>query len=255
MLAHLVCSETSGRGWVFPIYLPRRLCTYPRVRILLNGDCMAFEEYDKYEQSELVQKWLRDNGVSIVAGIVIGLVGIFGWQQWRNHQAQNESNAAQLYQQVQIAQASDKADTAAQLTDQLMKEYPKSAFAVFAVSDRARQQVQAKQLDKAELSLEWAESHATAPALKSLTLLRIAQVELARDNGKNALATLDRIPAGSYQGLAQELRGDVLVKLGRSDEARKAYQTALTALGQDAPQRGALQMKLDDLAVAGKQGA
>jgi predicted negative regulator of RcsB-dependent stress response len=216
---------------------------------------MAFEEYDKYEQSELVQKWLRDNGVSIIAGIVIGLVGIFGWQQWRNHQARNEGQASQLYQQMQIAQASGKPDTASQLTDQLMKDYAKSPFTVFAVSDRARQQVQARQLDKAEASLKWAESHATAPALKSLTLLRIAQVELARDNGKEALATLERIPADSYQGLAQELRGDVLVKLGRPDEARKAYQVALSTLGKEAPQRGALQMKLDDLAVAGKQGA
>jgi predicted negative regulator of RcsB-dependent stress response len=216
---------------------------------------MAFEEYDKYEQSELVQKWLRDNGVSIIAGIVIGLVGIFGWQQWRNHQARNESQASQLYQQMQIAQASGKPDTASQLTDQLMKDYAKSPFTVFAVSDRARQQVQAKQLDKAEASLKWAESHATAPALKSLTLLRIAQVELARDNGKEALATLERIPADSYQGLVQELRGDVLVKLGRPDEARKAYQAALSTMGKEAPQRGALQMKLDDLAVAGKQGA
>ena len=88
-----------------------------------------------------------------------------------------------------------------------------------------------------------------------MTLLRIAQVELARDNGKAALTTLDRIPADSYKGMAQELRGDVLVKLGRSDEARKAYQTALSVLSEEAPQRGALQMKLDDLAVAGKQGA
>ncbi|WP_447734407.1 YfgM family protein [Rhodanobacter soli] len=216
---------------------------------------MAFEEYDKYEQSELVQKWLRDNGVSIIAGIVIGLVGIFGWQQWRNHQARNESQASQLYQQMQIAQASGKPDTASQLTDQLMKDYAKSPFTVFAVSERAKQQVQARQLDKAEASLKWAESHATAPALKSLTLLRIAQVELARDNGKEALATLERIPADSYQGLAQELRGDVLVKLGRPDEAGKAYQAALSTLGKEAPQRGALQMKLDDLAAAGKQGA
>jgi predicted negative regulator of RcsB-dependent stress response len=216
---------------------------------------MAFEEYDKYEQSELVQKWLRDNGVSIIAGIVIGLVGIFGWQQWRNHQARNESQASLLYQQMQIAQASGKPDAASQLTDQLMKDYAKSPFTVFAVSDRAKQQVQAKQLDKAEASLKWAESHASAPALKSLTLLRIAQVELARDNGKEALATLDRIPADSYQGLVQELRGDVLVKLGRPDEARKAYQAALSTMGKEAPQRGALQMKLDDLAVAGKQGA
>ncbi|WEN13802.1 tetratricopeptide repeat protein [Rhodanobacter sp. AS-Z3] len=216
---------------------------------------MAFEEYDKYEQSELVQKWLRENGVSIVVGIAIGLVGIFGWQQWRGHQAQNEANASELYQQVQVAQASGKSEIASQLTDQLMKDYAKSPFAVFAVSDRAKQQLEAKQLDKAEASLEWAEAHANPAPLKSLTQLRIAQVELANNNGKAALATLDKIPADSYPGLAQELRGDVLVKLGRTDEARKTYQAAMSALGEEAPQRGALQMKIDDLATAGKQGA
>jgi predicted negative regulator of RcsB-dependent stress response len=216
---------------------------------------MAFEEYDNYEQSELVQKWLRENGLSIVVGIAIGLVGIFGWQQWRNHQARHEGEAAQLYQQVKVALASGKPDTATQLTDQLIKDYAESPYAVFAVSDRAKQQVQDKQLDKAERSLEWAESHAGDPALKSLTQLRIAQVELARGNGAAALTTLAGISANNYQGLAQELRGDVLVKLGRSDDARKAYQAALSALSEEAPQRGALQMKLDDLAVAGKQGA
>ena len=67
---------------------------------------MAFEEYDKYEQSELVQKWLRENGLSIVVGVAIGLVGIFGWQQWRKHQARIEGDASQLYQQAQVASAS-----------------------------------------------------------------------------------------------------------------------------------------------------
>ncbi|HEY8682885.1 MAG TPA: tetratricopeptide repeat protein [Rhodanobacter sp.] len=216
---------------------------------------MAFEEYDNYEQSERVQKWLRENGLSIVVGIAIGLVGIFGWQQWRNHQARNQGEASQLYQQVQIALAAGKPDMAGQLIDQLMKDYAKSPYAVFAASDRAKQQVQDKQLDKAEVSLAWAESHADAPALKSLMQLRMAQVEQARGNDGAALATLDRMPANSYPGLSQELRGDVLVKLGRSDDARKAYQAALSTLSEEAPQRGALQMKLDDLAVAGKQGA
>ena len=216
---------------------------------------MAFEEYDKYEQSELVQKWLRENGVSIVVGVLIGLVGIFGWQQWRSHQVRNESAASQLYQQARIAQLSGKSDVAAQSVDQLMKDYAKSPYTVFAVTDRAQQQVQDKQLDKAEASLQWAASHATEPSLKSLTLLRIARVELARDQAKTALATLEQVPADSFQGLAQELRGDVLVKLGRPDDARKAYQTAMSVLSEDAPQRGVLQMKLDDLAVAGKQGA
>ncbi|MCW8806480.1 MAG: tetratricopeptide repeat protein [Rhodanobacter sp.] len=216
---------------------------------------MAFDEYDDYEQSELVQKWLRENGMSIVVGIAIGLVGIFGWQQWKQHQVRNESVASQLYQQVHIALESGKSDVAAQLTDRLTTNYAKSPYAVFAVSDRARQQVKDKQLDKAEASLVWAESHAVPPPLKALSQLRLAQVELARGDGPSALATLDRMPADSLQALAQELRGDALVKLGRSDDARKAYEAALSTLSNDAPQRGALQMKLDDLAVAGKQGA
>ena len=224
-------------------------------RPALMGECMAFDEYDKYEQSELVQKWLRENGLSIVVGIAIGLVGIFGWQQWRNHQARNESAASQLYQQVRVALASGNPANAARLADQMKRDYAKSPYAVFALSDQARQQVQDKQLDKAEASLQWAQAHASESTLKALVELRLAQVELARGNGAAALATLDQIPAGSYQGLAQELRGDVLVKLGRSDDARKAYQSALSTLGGEAPQRGALQMKLDDLAVAGKQGA
>ena len=216
---------------------------------------MAFEEYDKFEQSELVQKWLRENGLSIVVGVLIGLVGIFGWQAWSKHQVRNESEASQLYQQARAARLSGKPEVAAQSVEQLMKDYPKSPYAVFAVSERAQQQVQDKQLDKAEASLQWAESHAADAPLKSLMLLRIARVELDRNQAKPALATLDRVSADSFQGLAQELRGDTLVKLGRRDEARQAYQTAMTVLSEDAPQRGVLQMKLDDLAVAGKQGA
>lgn len=253
MLAH--CLPGDDAGVLRTLFMFTALHRAERVRSLLNGDRMAFEEYDKYEQSELVQKWLRENGVSIVVGVLIGLVGIFGYQHWRAHQASNESEASQLYQQARIAQLSGKADVAAQLVDRLMKDYAKSPYAVFAVSDRAEQQVQEKQLGKAEASLEWAESHATEAPLKSLTLLRIAGVELAQKQAKNALATLDRIPADSFQGLTQELRGDALVKLGRPDDARKAYQTAMSVLSEDAPQRGALQMKLDDLAAAGKQGA
>lgn len=216
---------------------------------------MAFDAYDDYEQGELVQKWLRDNGLSIVVGIVIGLVGIFGWQQWRNHQARHQGEAAQIYQQLQTALAAGKADTANLLTNQLMEGFEKSSFTVFAVSDRAGQEMLANQLDKAEASLQWAASHATDEALKSLTELRIARVELARGNGAATLSALDRIPNSHYQGLSQELRGDALVKLERTDEARKAYQTALSVLSEEAPQRAALQMKLDDLAAAGKQGA
>lgn len=216
---------------------------------------MAFDAYDEYEQGEIVQKWLRQNGLSIVVGIAIGLVGIFGWQQWRNHQASRQMQAAQLYQQMQTAQAAGRQDQAERYTDQLLKDYAKSSYAVFAASDRAQQQVQAGQFDKAKASLDWASSHAGDSELKQLMQLRIAQVELAGGKASEALSLLDGLPASSYEAWRQELRGDVLVKLNRPGDARKAYQAAIAALDDDAPQRGALQLKLDDLAAAGKQGA
>jgi predicted negative regulator of RcsB-dependent stress response len=214
---------------------------------------MAFEEYDDYEQSERVQQWLRQNGLSIVVGIAIGLVGIFGWQQWNKHKAEHEADAANLYQQIQVAAASGKTDSADQLTDQMLKDYTDSTYAMFAVSDRAERQVQAKQLDKAVESLGWAETHASDPNLKALAQMRIARVQLAQGKAADALAALDRMPAKAYEGVAQELRGDVLVKLGRPDDARKAYEAAKAAMGENAPH--SVQMKIDDLAVAGKQGA
>ncbi|WP_243042933.1 YfgM family protein [Dyella sedimenti] len=214
---------------------------------------MAFEAYDEYEQSERVQQWLRQNGLSIVVGIAIGLVGIFGWQQWNKHKAEHQGDAANLYQQVQVAVASGKTEGADALIDQLTKDYTDTPYAMFAMSDRAARQVQAKQLDKALESLGWAEGHAGDPNLKALVQVRIARVLLAQGKAADALAALDRMPPKSYEGVAQELRGDVLVKLGRPDDARKAYEAAKAALGENAPH--SVQMKIDDLAVAGKQGA
>jgi predicted negative regulator of RcsB-dependent stress response len=216
---------------------------------------MAFDAYDDYEQSERVQKWLKQNGLSIVVGIVIGLVAIFGWQKWRNHQSGHQTQAAGLYQQAQSALLAGNTGAAELLTDMLVKDYADTPYALFAMSDRARSQAEAKQIDKALVSLAWADQHATSPALKALTELRIARLQLAQGNAQQSLAVLDGMPADGYVGLSQELRGDALVKLGRRDDARKAYQEALSAMGDGVQQGNELQMKIDDLATAGKQGA
>ncbi|EIL89944.1 MULTISPECIES: YfgM family protein [Rhodanobacter] len=216
---------------------------------------MAFDAYDDYEQGERVQQWLRQNGLSIVVGIVIGLVAIFGWQQWRKHQVNHQAAASQLYVNLRTAQAAGQTDQANALITQLMKDYADSPYALFAVSDRAVDDVRAKHLDKALVSLDWAQQHAKSPALKALVNLRIARVQLAQGNAQQAITTLGQISANDYPGLVEELRGDALVKLKRPDDARKAYQAAEAALGKSELQGGDLQMKIDDLAVAGKQGA
>ncbi|MBB3228623.1 putative negative regulator of RcsB-dependent stress response [Luteibacter sp. Sphag1AF] len=216
---------------------------------------MAFDVYDDYEQGERVQQWLRKNGVSIIVGIVLGLVLIFGWQQWKSHKANHNEAAGAEYQALQVAVAASKTTEIDVRTDTLMKDFSDSSYAVFAVGERAQRNVIAGKLDAALADLEWAKAHAKDETLKTLVTLRSAQVQIAQNKPNDAIATVDGIAGNTFTSLKQELRGDALVKLGRSDDARKAYQAAISAMSESAPQRGVVQSKLDDLAVAGKQGA
>jgi predicted negative regulator of RcsB-dependent stress response len=216
---------------------------------------MSFDVYDDYEQGERVQQWLRKNGVSILVGIVLGLVLIFGWQQWKAHRAGHEQAAAGEYAALQLAVAQNKTTEIDVRTEGLLKDYSDTAWSVFAAGERAQRNLLAGQLDKVAGDLEWAKAHAKDETLKSLVDLRIAQLKFAQGKAEDAIATLDAMQGKSFAAIAQELRGDALVKLGRHDDARKAYQAAIAAMGDSAPQRGVVQTKLDDLAVAGKQGA
>jgi predicted negative regulator of RcsB-dependent stress response len=216
---------------------------------------MAFNAYDDYEQSERVQKWLRQNGLSIAVGVVIGLIAIFGYQRWRNHQATHQLQAAALYQELQGVSEAGNANAVDAIVQSLIKDYADTPYALFGVSDRARRQVEDKQFDKALESLAWAAQHAPGAELKALVELRIAHVQLAKGNAQEALNVLDRMPAHGYAVESQELRGDALVKLGRREDALKAYQASVAAMGPHASQDNEVQMKIDDLATAGKQGA
>jgi predicted negative regulator of RcsB-dependent stress response len=216
---------------------------------------MSFDVYDDYEQGERVQQWLRKNGVSILVGIVLGLVLIFGWQQWKSHRAGHEQAAAGEYAALQLAVTQNKTTEIDVRTEALLKDYSDTAWSVFAAGERAQRNLLAGQLDKVGGDLEWAKAHAKDETLKSLVDLRIAQLKYAQGKAEEAIATLDAMQGKSFVAIAQELRGDALVKLGRHDDARKAYQAAIAAMGDSAPQRGVVQTKLDDLAVAGKQGA
>lgn len=204
--------------------------------------------YDDYEQGERVQEWLRQNGVAIVVGIVIGLALIFGYRQWNKHKASENAQAAAQYQSIQNALKNGKTSEADTLTDSLLKNHADSAYAVFAASARAQHQLAAGKADKAVQSLTWALKHAKAGPLEDLARLRLARAELAAGKAGDALGTLKAMPPKAYAGLTAELRGDAQVKQGHASDAVKDYQAAMAAFDPTAPQQRILKMKIDNLA-------
>ena len=216
---------------------------------------MAFEAYDDLEQGERVRQWLRSNAAAILAGLVIAVVIIIGMAQWRRHQQANASQASGVYEQLVEARQAGQGAAAQVYGAALSQHYAGSAYAVFGALQLAQDQVSAKQYGPAMTQLRWALAHTKDDAIKPLIDIRIAQLLLAQGKADEALSQLKGLDAPAWAGRSEELRGDALVKLGRTEEARKAYQASLAALDPEVPQRNVIQMKLDDLASAGKQGA
>lgn len=208
---------------------------------------MAFEDYDEYEQGEQVRKWIRENGIAIVVGVLLALVLIFGYRKWQTHTADHQVQAASQFAVVQHAVQGDNTQSMSAALGDLQKNYANTPYAALGSAAVAEYQVGKDDLKAATQNLEWAVAHSDQPALKSLFTLRLARVLIAQDQAQQALKELDGIPAGDYAAIAAELRGDAQLKLGKTDAAHSAYQNAIAKLDKDAPERNEVQMKLDNL--------
>ena len=214
---------------------------------------MAFEVLDEYEQGELVRKWLRTNAMSIAIGIAIGLLLIFGYQQWKAREGRTLSEAALQYSAFTEAVEAKRSEDAARIAETLRKDYAKTGFATFAAMRQAEVAVGKGDLEAAAADLDWASKTAGDDAMKSLIALRQARLSLAVGDAQTALSQLDKISKSDFPALAGELRGDALAKLGRTEDARAAYGEALNSLDAQSPDRVFVQMKQNDLAIISEQ--
>lgn len=208
---------------------------------------MSFELLDEHEQGELVRKWLRENAISIVVGVGLGLVLIFGWQQWKARGVRQAAEASAQYHALTDAVTAKHGEDVAKIAEAIRKDFPKSAYAVLSALREAEVASAKGDLASAESSLAWADQHAGLPSLKSLVTVRLARVKLAQGDAEGSVKLLDSLPKDDFAALGEEVRGDALTKLGRTDAARAAYEDALTHLDPQAPNRLFVQMKLDEL--------
>ena len=214
---------------------------------------MAFEVLDEHEQGELVRKWVQTNAMSIAIGIAVGLLLIFGYQQWKAREVRTLSEAAVQYAAFTEAVNDKRTDDAAKIAEALRKDYAKTAFATLAAMRQAAVQVEKGDLAAASADLDWASQSAGNEAMKSLIALRQARVSFAKGDADAALSKLDQVAKADFPAQASELRGDALAKLGRSDDAKAAYAEALTHLDEQSPERAYVEMKQASLPVAAEQ--
>jgi len=202
------------------------------------------------EQWESLKAWFRENGLAIIAGALIGVLGLSGWRWWQSHQETQHAAASAAYERL-LAQA-DTGDLGKVLGDleQFRKDYAGSAYDAPAELEIARIHVARNELDKAAERLRSVADKAKDVQLRTVAKLRLARVQVAQGKADDALATLGTGDAGAFTALFAEVRGDALQAKGDAAGALREYEAAKAAHGA-AEASGAegdlLELKINDL--------
>ncbi|MDN5850007.1 MAG: tetratricopeptide repeat protein [Nitrococcus sp.] len=201
------------------------------------------------EQMDQIRHWWKEYGRSVFAGVIIALVGLFGWQQWQGYQDRQQLAASAAYQAL-IADLGDGNTAAAQnRAEQLRSKHADSLYAVLAAFQMAHQYLSRNDLQAAAKELRWAVDHKELPAFHTIARLRLGRVLLGANEAKAALKVAQPAPKGPFAGQFQELIGDIHVAQSDQAAAIKAYRAALAAETAGL-RRGLIQAKLNDLGSA-----
>jgi predicted negative regulator of RcsB-dependent stress response len=203
------------------------------------------------EQIAQFRDWWQRNGKPMLTGGALALAVVFGWQAWQKYQTNQSQGASIVYQQLleTALNPSGTPDSAkvAELAGKLKSDFGGTHYAQYGSLFVAKVAVEAGKLDDAATELKAVLDKPADATLGELSRQRLARVLAAQGKAEDALKLLEGDADKAYLASREELKGDLLVQLGRTDDAHAAYQKAKAALPEDAAV-GGLQMKLDDLA-------
>ncbi len=198
-----------------------------------------------------VKDWWERNGKPLVTGGLLALVAVFGWQAWHKYQNNQSQGASNLYQALLETSLTPTGtpDTAkvAELSGKLKSEFGGTAYAQYGSLFVAKVAVDSGKLDDAAAELKGIYDKPADATLGEIARQRLARVLAAQNKADEALKLLDGDTDKAFVATREELKGDLLVQLGRTDDAHAAYEKAKAALSDD-DAVGGLQLKLDDLA-------
>ena len=204
------------------------------------------------EQIEALGKWWKENGSSIITGLLLGISLLLGGKAWMNYQDTQSQNASNIYAQMMASSQGQMLDQARTHANQLISNYTDSSYAPLAALLLAKLAVQDGELEAAQGQLQWALDHTVSPQLTNTARLGLIRVLIAQQQYTQAEQLLASVAdAGAYAYLYTELEGDLAAAQSKSQQAAAAYKKALDSSPPQAPNRGLLTAKYENVSGTG----
>ena len=192
------------------------------------------------EQVEHIKKWWNSNGKQIIAGAVIGLAGIWGWNTYSDYQDKQSLIARSLY----LSYASDSNNLGAY--DKLTTDFSSSSYSDQAIFLMAKYLFDAGSYTQALGVIEPLINNASS-VISNTATLRAASIYLQLGQHDQALLILEEQSGDGFSGLIYNLMGDIYLDIGNRAEAQKYYSLAIVNVTENSNLTQLIQIKLDDL--------
>ena len=207
---------------------------------------MAFD-LEEQEQLDEFKVWWKLHGNKVIWGVTVFLLIAGGWRAWQTWQHNQAAEASMLFDTAVQAASTNNLQATKQITAQIMENQVRSVYAAPAAWLAGRVNYESGDLRSATSQYEFALEHAKDDGLKQLARIRLASIRFEAKDFAGALALLDDAFDPAFQGLAAQLKGDILVEQGKIDEARAAYKLALEKLGDKSSLKPLVEIRLDAL--------
>ena len=195
------------------------------------------------DDAQRLRVWWKNNGMGIVAGVAIGILGVGGFKGWQAYTENRALSASDVFQEMLAydeAGAIDRAGNSAQI---LIKDYRATPYGDLAYMMIAKLATQEGDLSNAMEAFTNVMTKSNDPAMRQLARLRLSRVNLLAGDLDRAheLATTDDV--GGFESEYSEVLGDVLLAQHKHSDAAEAYDRALQALAPASSSRALLTSK------------
>ena len=204
--------------------------------------------YDLEEQEQLdeFKAWWKQYGQMVTVLVIAVIMAYAAFQGWKYYQNKQSVEASTQYQELLVTDEKDlktiKAKSAV-----LMDNFSGTPYAGRAALFAAKINYKANDTKSAKAQLIWTIKNAKETSISALASLQLANILAEEKDNDGALKLLNVTHDAGFDGLFADLKGDVLVSLGKNDEAKLAYKEALSKLNPQGKYRTFTQQKLEAL--------
>lgn len=199
--------------------------------------------YDLEEQEQLdeIKAWWKTNGSKITYGLLAIVIAYAGFQGYGYYQKTQALKASAEYQALLVSE--NNFQELQVKAANLMDHFAGTPYAGRAALFVAKANYAKEDLKRSKAQLTWAAENAKETSVQAIASLQLASILLEEKAFDAALKALETNYDAGFEGLRADLKGDVLVALGKVEEAKLAYEEALVKLDAAGKYRALTQQK------------